>query len=176
MDKVLKYTVQWSGLCSLIPTELSVILQIRSSLRAMLAEVQRMLCLLRRLMQQALDVLAGVWQVFDALPVRPVPGFVLLSAGGGTMVQAIPKAWTNCVQCCYSPLQPHWHLFSCASYLWPFIFCNITAVVFSLILCFVNGHRNTSVFKWGIHNVSGKYQFSDKYQPTLYFLFVFYNN
>ncbi len=31
-------------------------------------------------------------QVFDALPVRPVPGFVLLSAGGGTMVQAIPKA------------------------------------------------------------------------------------
>ncbi len=108
-------------------------------------------------------------QVFDALPVRPVPGFVLLSAGGGTMVQAIPKAWTNCVQCCIYPLQPHWHLLSCASYLWPFILCNILGCrsSFSLTLRFVNGHRNTLVFKRGIHNVSGKYQFSAKYHPNL---------
>ncbi|KAI2668257.1 Glutamate receptor ionotropic, NMDA 2B [Labeo rohita] len=41
VDKVLKYTLQWSGLCSLTSAVLSVILQIRSNLRAMQAEPSR---------------------------------------------------------------------------------------------------------------------------------------
>lgn len=145
VDRVLKYTViQRSGLCSLIFSVLSVITQIRSNLRAMQAEPRRS-PEDAPLIEEAQP--AGSWCFCRCIAGRLLmffqwdqcQGFVL-SVEGRTMVQVIPKAWTNCVQCWYSPLQSHWHLLSSASYLWPFIFCNIlgcrsTCTIYLLFLC-----------------------------------------
>lgn len=111
-------------------------------------------------------------QVFDALPVKPVPGFVLL--GEEQWFKQFQKL-EQIVSSAVSLLSSHTDICflvppicgpSSSAISW------VAAVVFSLTLRFVNGRRNTLVFKWGIHNVSGKYQFSAKYHPNVDIFFL----